>query len=95
MEGGASGLECGVYSVECIVGSVECKVQTPHSTLYKGSSSCEASSDFEPLTSAKKNGFAASLIDTAKAETCCDTFEKGRFCSFPNRHGEGRGKPET
>ena len=27
--------------------------------------------------------------------TCFDTFEKERFCSFPRRHGEATGKPET
>ena len=26
---------------------------------------------------------------------CLDTFEKERFCSFPHRHGEARGKPAT
>ena len=27
--------------------------------------------------------------------TCLETFEKERFCSFPHRHGEATGKPET
>ena len=27
--------------------------------------------------------------------TCLKTFEKERFCSFPHRHGEATGKPET
>ena len=27
--------------------------------------------------------------------TCFDTFEKEKFCSFPHRHGEAAGKPET
>ena len=27
--------------------------------------------------------------------TCLESFEKERFCSFPNRHGEATGKPET
>ena len=27
--------------------------------------------------------------------TCLETFEKERFCSFPHRHGEGTGNPET
>ena len=27
--------------------------------------------------------------------TCLETFEKGRFCSFPHRHGDATGKPET
>ena len=27
--------------------------------------------------------------------TCFETFEKDRFCSFPHRHGEATGKPET
>ena len=26
--------------------------------------------------------------------TCLETFEKKRFCSFPNRHGDATGKPE-
>ena len=26
---------------------------------------------------------------------CVDTFEKERFCSFPHRHGDATGKPET
>ena len=27
--------------------------------------------------------------------TCLETFEKERFCSFPHRHGDATGKPET
>ena len=27
--------------------------------------------------------------------TCLETFEKEKFCSFPYRHGEATGKPET
>ena len=27
--------------------------------------------------------------------TCCETFEKVRFSSFPHRHGDATGKPET
>ena len=27
--------------------------------------------------------------------TCLETFEKERFCSFPHRHGDAAGKPET
>ena len=27
--------------------------------------------------------------------TCLETFETERFCSFPHRHGEATGKPET
>ena len=27
--------------------------------------------------------------------TCWETFEKERFCSFPHRHGDATGKPET
>jgi hypothetical protein len=27
--------------------------------------------------------------------TCLKTFEKDMFCSFPPRHGEATGKPET
>ena len=27
--------------------------------------------------------------------TCLETFEKEMFCSFPHRHGEATGKPET
>ena len=27
--------------------------------------------------------------------TCLETLEKERFCSFPHRHGEATGKPET
>ena len=27
--------------------------------------------------------------------TCLETFEKERFCSFPHRHSEATGKPET
>ena len=27
--------------------------------------------------------------------TCLETFEKEKFCSFPHRHGEATGKPET
>ena len=27
--------------------------------------------------------------------TCFDTNEEERFCSFPHRHGEATGKPET
>ena len=27
--------------------------------------------------------------------TCMETFEKERFCSFPQRHGDATGKPET
>ena len=88
-------VKCRVWSGECGVGSVECKVHIPQVTLYKGSISCETSCNLETLTSAKRKGFAASRIDTSKAETCCDTFEKGRFCSFLNQNGEGRGKPET
>ena len=27
--------------------------------------------------------------------TCLETFEKERFCSFPHRHGEATGKPDS
>ena len=27
--------------------------------------------------------------------SCLETFEKEKFCSFPHRHGEATGKPET
>ena len=27
--------------------------------------------------------------------TCLETFEKERFCSFPHRHGEAAGKPDS
>ena len=27
--------------------------------------------------------------------TCLETFEEERFCSFPHRHGDATGKPET
>ena len=27
--------------------------------------------------------------------TCLETFEKEKFCSFPHRHGDATGKPET
>ena len=46
-------------------------------------------------TPSKRKGFAASPIDTAKPEACCDTFEKERSCSFPHRHSEAKGKPQT
>ena len=46
---------------------------------------------FDTLTPAKIKSFAASPIDTAKAETCCDTFEKDRLCSVST----DTAKPET
>ena len=30
-----------------------------------------------------------------QTQTCLETFEKEMFCSFPHRHGEAAGKPET
>ena len=74
---------------------MEFKVQTPHSRLYKGSIFCDTSSDSDTLISGKRKGFAVSPLDRATAVTCCDTVEKERFCSFPRRHGEAKGKPEA
>ena len=64
--------------------SVECKVY-----FVRDFANCDNS------TQSKRKGRAASFINTAKPETCCDTFEKERLCSFPHRRGKATGEPET
>ena len=38
---------------------------------------------------------SASAATQNDMTTCLETFEKERFCSFPHRHGDATGKPET
>ena len=81
-----------VWSVECAVESVECKVQS-----VKCGVPCGASHTKEFSTRYKtgwKSQNATPVLQNDMA-TCLKTFEKERLCSFPQRHGDATGKPET
>ena len=89
--------ECGLWSVKCRVYSVECKVW---SVKCKGwSVECKS------IAPATQNDFGHVITQvgmsqsaapaTQNVTTCLETFEKERFCSFPHRHDEATGKPET
>ena len=45
----------------------------------------------------KQVGMSQSAMPATQNDmtTCLETFEKERFCSFPHRHGDATGKPET
>ena len=61
--------------------------------------SCETSSNFDNFQHGIKQVVGMSQSATPDTQndmtTCLETYEKERFCSFPHRHCEARGKPET
>ena len=67
----------------------------------KTSMSCETSAHFDILWHSrhlmKQVGMSQSATPATQNDmtTCLETFEKERFCSFPQRHGDATGKPET
>ena len=64
----------------------------------KTSISCETSSNFDIFDSViKQVGMSQSATPATQNDmtTALETFEKERFCSFPHRHGDATGKPET
>ena len=59
--------------------------------------SCETSSNLSFRRVIKLVGMSQSATAATQngMTTCLETFEKESFCSFPNRHGEATGKPES
>ena len=65
--------------MECGVWSGKCRVWCVECGVWSGVWSEESAT---PVTQNDRT-------------TCCETFEKVRFSSFPHRHGDATGKPET
>ena len=64
----------------------------------KTSMSCETSANFlHSRHVIKQVGLSQSATPATQNDmtTCLETFKKERFCSFPQRHGDATGKPET
>ena len=76
------------------------KPETRDETLgrSKTSMSCETSANFDTLDTLS-NRLECHKVQRLPTQndmtTCLETFEKERFCSFPHRHGDATGKPET
>ena len=98
----------GVRSLKCKLGSVSFphrhgdatgKPDTRDETRgsSKTSISCETSAKFHFRHVIKQVGMSQSATPSRQNDmtTCLENFEKERFCSFPYRHGDATGKPNT
>jgi len=96
-----------MWSVECGVLRQPCKVTMDTSEVLRlpqklqlilgkrrKSIAPATQNDFRHV---KQVGMSQSATPATQNDmtTCLETFEKERFCSFPQRHGEATGKPET
>ena len=74
------------------------RLETRHVGAKKTSISCETSSNIDIFhTLSNKFGMSQSATPATQNDmtTCLETFEKDMCSSFPHRHGDATGKPET
>ena len=101
-------LKCKLWSVECKVWCVECEASpintaTPQEnqrleTKHVGAEKRAFRARLPPIltfSTRYQTGWNVTKCHACHATTCLETFEKDKFASFPHRHGDATGKPET
>ena len=94
-------MECGASPIDTATPQENQRLETRHVDAEKSLKNQHFVRDFLQSLHVrhviKQVGMSRSATPATQNDmtTCFETFEKDRFCSFPHRHGEATGKPET